>query len=47
MLEDGESPEVGIREASDLMERLGIQPTQLIEGAYLDLMLEMGTPPKS
>ncbi len=47
MLEDGESSEVGVREASDLMERLGIQPTQLIEGAYLDLMLEMGTLPKT
>jgi adenylate cyclase class IV len=29
----------GIREARDLMDRLGIQPAQLIEGAYLDLML--------
>ena len=44
MLEDGESSEVGVREAHELMERLGIQPAQLIEGAYLDLMLEMGTP---
>jgi predicted adenylyl cyclase CyaB len=34
-----ESPEQGIREASDLMDQLGIQPGQLIEGAYLDLML--------
>jgi hypothetical protein len=44
MLEDGESTEVGIREAGELMDRLGIQPAQLIDGAYLDLMLEMGTP---
>jgi predicted adenylyl cyclase CyaB len=43
MLEDGESTEVGIREAGELMDRLGIQPAQLIEGAYLDLMLEMGS----
>ena len=43
MLEDGESPEVGVREAHELMEQLGIQSTQLIEGAYLDLMLELGT----
>jgi adenylate cyclase class IV len=39
MLVDDESPEQGIREASDLMDRLGIQPDQLIEGAYLDLLL--------
>jgi predicted adenylyl cyclase CyaB len=44
MLEDGESTEVGIREAGELMDRLGIQPAQLIDGAYLDLMLEMGAP---
>jgi adenylate cyclase class IV len=31
--------DLGIREASDLMDRLGIQPAQLIEGAYLDLLL--------
>jgi predicted adenylyl cyclase CyaB len=29
----------GIREARELMDHLGIQPAQLIEGAYLDLML--------
>jgi predicted adenylyl cyclase CyaB len=34
-----ESAESGILEASQLMERLGIAPEQLIEGAYLDLML--------
>jgi predicted adenylyl cyclase CyaB len=39
VLVDDESADEGIREASDLMERLGIQPEQLIEGAYLDLML--------
>jgi predicted adenylyl cyclase CyaB len=38
-LVDDESPEQGIREAGELMEKLGIQPEQLIEGAYLDLML--------
>ena len=47
MLEDGESSEVGVREAHELMEQLGIHPSQLIEGAYLDLMLEMGTVPKT
>jgi adenylate cyclase class IV len=39
MLVGDESPEAGIREASDLMDRLGVQPAQLIEGAYLDLLL--------
>ena len=39
MLVDDEPPEQGIREASDLMDRLGVQPSQLIEGAYLDLLL--------
>ena len=39
VLVDDEPTESGIREASLLMDRLGIQPTQLIEGAYLDLML--------
>jgi len=41
-LVDDESPEQGIREASELMEKLGIQPEQLIEGAYLDLLLAQG-----
>jgi predicted adenylyl cyclase CyaB len=40
MLVDDESPDSGIREAGDLMEKLGIRPGQLVEGAYLDLMLE-------
>ena len=39
MLVGDESAEQGIREASELMDQLGIQPEQLIEGAYLDLML--------
>jgi predicted adenylyl cyclase CyaB len=38
MLVDDEPAEQGIREASDLMAELGIQPGQLVEGAYLDLM---------
>src|SRR5262245_21414154 len=40
MLVDDESPEQGIHEAGQLMERIGIKPEQLLEGAYLDLMLE-------
>jgi len=42
VLVDDELPEQGIREAGDLMDKLGIQPEQLIEGAYLDLMLAQG-----
>jgi adenylate cyclase class IV len=39
MLVDDEPAERGVREAGDLMDRLGIHPGQLIEGAYLDLLL--------
>jgi predicted adenylyl cyclase CyaB len=42
VLVDDEPPEQGIREAGDLMDKLGIQPEQLIDGAYLDLMLAQG-----
>jgi len=45
MLVDDEPVEHGVREASDLMEQLGIQPSQLVEGAYLDLIT--GTVPIS
>jgi predicted adenylyl cyclase CyaB len=40
MLVDDESADTGVREARGLMDRLGIEPAQLIEGAYLDLMLQ-------
>ncbi len=40
MLVADEPADAGAREARDLMDRLGIQPGQLIEGAYLDLILE-------
>jgi adenylate cyclase class IV len=39
MLVDDEPAEQGVREAGGLMDRLGIQSGQLIEGAYLDLLL--------
>ncbi|HET9862648.1 MAG TPA: class IV adenylate cyclase, partial [Steroidobacteraceae bacterium] len=39
VLVDDESAEQGVREAGELMEKLGIQPEQLIDGAYIDLML--------
>jgi predicted adenylyl cyclase CyaB len=38
VLVDDEPADAGSREARELMDRLGIQPGQLIEGAYLDLM---------
>ena len=38
VLVDDEPADAGVREAGELMDRLGIQPEQLIEGAYLDLM---------
>ena len=40
MLVGDEPAEQGIREASELMDKLGVEPGQLIEGAYLDLLLE-------
>ena len=40
VLADDEPADKGVREAGELMDRLGIQSSQLIEGAYLDLMLE-------
>lgn len=43
VLVDDEPAEHGVREAHELMGRLGIQPDQLVEGAYLDLI--MGTVP--
>jgi adenylate cyclase class IV len=39
MLVGDEPAETGVREAHELMDQLGVQPDQLIEGAYLDLML--------
>lgn len=38
VLKDGEPPEVGVREAHELMAQLGILPSQLIDGAYVDLI---------
>ena len=44
VLVDNESVEVGIHEADELMQRLGIEPPQLIEGAYIDLLARQGVP---
>lgn len=41
VLSDGEPHEPGIAEAHELMAALGISPSQLIEGAYVDLMPSM------
>jgi len=38
VLEEYEPPETGIQEARQLIHRLGIQPAQLVEGAYIDLL---------
>jgi len=41
MLVGDEPADAGVREAGELMDQLGIQSDQLIEGAYLDLILQM------
>jgi predicted adenylyl cyclase CyaB len=38
VLEEDEASEAGVREANELMAALGVQPSQLIEGAYVDLL---------
>ncbi|MEA3177587.1 MAG: hypothetical protein QOI59_1110 [Gammaproteobacteria bacterium] len=38
VLEDGESVEEGVREAHSLMSQLAIQPSQLLDTAYVDLL---------
>src|SRR5260370_21769800 len=42
VLDDGESAEVGVREARELMETLYIKPHQLIDEAYVDLLARRG-----
>jgi adenylate cyclase class IV len=37
VLEEHESTEVGVREANELLVRLGVERSQLIEGGYFDL----------
>ncbi|WP_368161719.1 class IV adenylate cyclase [Aeromonas sp. R5-3] len=39
VLEEDEPLEVGMQEANDIMALLGVEPSRLIEGAYLDLLL--------
>jgi len=40
VLRDGESTDVGVREAEELMARLQVEPSQLIDRAYVDLLAE-------
>lgn len=40
VLKDGEGIEAGIAEALALMEQLGVQRSQLIEGSYVDLLAQ-------
>ena len=37
VLREGEAAEAGVQEAHELMQRLGVQPVQLIDRAYVDL----------
>jgi predicted adenylyl cyclase CyaB len=38
VLEEHEPAEVGVREARELVARLGVEPSQLVEGTYMDLL---------
>ncbi len=42
VLEDGEPLEAGVIEAHRLMDALGIAPSQLVGGAYVDLLAQAG-----
>jgi predicted adenylyl cyclase CyaB len=42
MLRDGQTEAEGTAIAHDLMQRLGVRPDQLVEGAYLDLLRAQG-----
>lgn len=41
VLDEGEPTDVGVREAHELMAKLGVEPSQLIEGAYVDLLAQL------
>jgi len=40
VLRDGEPALLGVQEAETLMARLGIEPSQLVETAYVDLLAD-------
>jgi predicted adenylyl cyclase CyaB len=46
VLEEHEPPEAGVLEANDMLRRLGVEPSQLIEGAYLDLLAARSQAPR-
>lgn len=46
VLAEGEATDTGVREAHEIMAGLGVEPSQLIEGAYLDLLARQGQPPE-
>ena len=37
-LAEDEPAELGVREAEKIMQKLGVEPAQLVEGAYVDLL---------
>lgn len=43
VLTDGEAAPAGVREAHDLMVQLGIEPSQLVDVAYVDLLARRDT----
>jgi predicted adenylyl cyclase CyaB len=43
VLHEGESTELGIAQAHNLMAKLGVDASQLIEGAYVDLLAQKST----
>lgn len=43
VLGEGESTDAGVAEAQRLMAALGVDPTQLVEGAYVDLLQQAPT----
>ena len=43
VLREDESTDVGVREAHELMQRLGVTPSQLIDRAYVDLLATRGS----
>ena len=44
VLRDGEPTDVGVREAEDLMARLQVQASQLVDRAYVDLLADKRQP---
>jgi predicted adenylyl cyclase CyaB len=39
VLREGEPAAVGVREAQELMDRLGVEPSQLVDRAYVDFLV--------